>query len=299
MAERDHIRNPVEWGADQLRTANLAVARAGHGLRRPEAAGRHAPLPTVRRIGVADLRDALTRGIADFGAYRTDVIFICIIYPLAGLVLARLAAGYDMLPLVFPLAAGFTLLGPVAAVGLYEMSRRRERGAEVTWADAFGVVKAPAFGAIVALGLVLMVIFLLWLAAAWAIYLGTLGPAPPASLGSFVRDVLTTGAGWAMIVAGNAVGFLFAVLVLTISVVSFPLLLDRDMGLFAAVATSIRAVVENPIPMAVWGLIVAGGLVLGSLARTARPDLRHAGARARHLAPLPQAGAARRSRVPA
>ena len=94
--------------------------------------------------------------MSDFAAYRTDVIFICIIYPLAGLVLARLAAGYDMLPLVFPLASGFALLGPIAAVGLYEMSRRREQGADITWADAFGVVRAPAFGAILVLGLMLL-----------------------------------------------------------------------------------------------------------------------------------------------
>jgi uncharacterized membrane protein len=207
----------------------------------------------------------LARGVEDFGAYRTDVIFICIIYPLAGLILARLAAGYDMLPLVFPLASGFALIGPVAAVGLYEMSRRREQGADITWADAFGVVKAPAFGAILVLGLVLLAIFLLWLAAAWVIYQVTLGPEPPASVGSFMRDVFTTGAGWTLIIVGNAVGFLFAVLVLTISVVSFPLLLDRDVGLYTAVATSILAVVTNPVPMAAWGLIVAGGLVLGSL----------------------------------
>jgi uncharacterized membrane protein len=207
----------------------------------------------------------LARGVEDFGAYRTDVIFICIIYPLAGLILARVAAGYDMLPLVFPLASGFALIGPVAAVGLYEMSRRREQGVDITWLDALGVVKAPAFGAIVVLGLVLLAIFLLWLAAAWAIYQATLGPEPPASVGSFVREVFTTGAGWTLIIVGNLVGFLFAVLVLTISVISFPLLLDRDVGLYTAVATSILAVVTNPVPMAVWGLIVAGGLVLGSL----------------------------------
>ena len=264
MPERDHIRNPVEWSADQLAAANLAVSRAGRALRRPEEA-RSAPLPAVSRIGVADLRDVLARGLGDFGAYRTDVFFLCIIYPLAGLILARLAAGYDMLPLVFPLASGFALLGPVAAVGLYEMSRRRERGADITWLDAFGVLKAPAFGAILVLGLVLLAIFLLWLAAAWAIYQVTLGPAPPASVGSFLHDVFTTGAGWTLIIVGNAVGFLFAVLVLTISVVSFPLLLDRDVGLYTAVATSILAVVTNPVPMAVWGAIVAGGLVLGSL----------------------------------
>ena len=261
---RNPIRNPLEWSADQLKAANLAVGRAGHSLRRPEET-RSSPLPEVRRIEVADLWDVLAKGLSDFGAYRTDVIFLCIIYPLAGLILARSAFGYDMLPLLFPLASGFALIGPVAAVGLYEMSRRREQGVEISWADAFGVVRAPAFGAILVLGLVLLAIFLLWLGAANAIYMLTLGPEPPASLGSFVRDVFTTGAGWAMIIVGVTVGFFFAVLVLTISVVSFPMLLDRDVGIYAAVATSIRAVVANPVPMAVWGMIVAGGLVVGSI----------------------------------
>jgi uncharacterized membrane protein len=264
MPIRDHIRNPIEWSVDALNTANQAVERAGHSLRRPEET-RSSPLPAVRRIELADLRDVLARGLSDFGAYRTDVIFLCIIYPVAGLVLAWLAFGYDMLPLLFPLASGFALIGPVTAVGLYEMSRRREQGLDTTWADAFGVVRAPAFGAIVVLGLLLLSIFLLWLAAAYAIYFVTLGPEPPASISSFVRDVFTTRAGWALIVVGMGVGFLFALLVLTISVVSFPLLLDRDVGLYTAVATSVRAVVTNPGPMAAWGLIVAGGLVIGSI----------------------------------
>jgi uncharacterized membrane protein len=262
MAIRDQIRNPLEWGVDKLKTANDAVERAGDSLRSPD---RDAPLPVVRRIELADLREVLARGLGDFGAYRTDVVFLCIIYPVAGLVLAWLAFDYDMLPLLFPLASGFALVGPVAAVGLYEISRRREQGVDITWADAFGVVRAPAFGAVVVLGLLLLAIFLLWLAAAYAIYLVTLGPEPPASIGSFVRDVFTTSAGWALIVVGVAVGFLFALLVLTISVVSFPLLLDRNVGLYTAVATSVRAVVANPVPMAAWGLIVAGGLVLGSI----------------------------------
>jgi uncharacterized membrane protein len=145
------------------------------------------------------------------------------------------------------------------------MSRRREQGVEITWADAFGVVSAPAFGAILVLGLILLAIFLVWLAAAWAIWSMTLGPVPPVSLGAFTHQVLTTSAGWAMIIVGVGVGFLFALLVLAISVVSFPLLLDRDVGLRTAVATSVRAVLINPGPMAAWGLIVAGGLVLGSI----------------------------------
>jgi uncharacterized membrane protein len=264
MTVRDHIRNPIEWGADQLKTANVAVERASHSLRSP-AEAEHIPLPAVRRIELADLKDVLAKGLQDFGAYRTDVIFLCIIYPLAGLVLASAAFGYDMLPLLFPLASGFALIGPVAAVGLYEMSRRREQGADISWADAFGVVRAPAFGAILVLGLALLAIFLLWLAAAYAIYLVTLGPEQPASVGAFASDVLTTGPGWTMIVVGVGVGLLFALLVLAISVVSFPLLLDRDVGLPVAVATSVHAVLANPGPMAAWGLIVASGLVVGSI----------------------------------
>jgi hypothetical protein len=112
---RNAIRNPIEWSLDQLNAANLAVRRAGGSLRRPEET-RSSPIPEVRPIEVTDLRDVLARGLSDFAAYRTDVIFLCIIYPLVGLILARVAFGYDMLPLLFPLASGFALIGPVAAV---------------------------------------------------------------------------------------------------------------------------------------------------------------------------------------
>src|SRR5438874_2286822 len=158
-----HIRNPVEWSVDQLRLAGHAVEMVGRGRRAEEL---RAPAPVVRRIGIPEIRDALARGLDDFAAFRTDVAFLCVIYPLAGLVLARLAFGYDMLPLLFPLASGFALVGPFAAVGLYEMSRRRELVGEAGWADAFAVTRSPAFGAIIGLGLLLFAIFLLWLGAA-------------------------------------------------------------------------------------------------------------------------------------
>lgn len=258
------IRNPVEWGVDQVRHAAVAFESAGR-VGRHTLDGLHAPPPAVRRIAVTDLGHVLARGLDDFSVFRTDVIFVCVFYPIVGLVLARLAFGYDMLPLVFPLASGFALVGPFAAVGLNEMSRRREAGLPATWADALAVVRLPSFGAIVLLGLVLMGLFLLWLLVAELIYKATLGPASPASTAAFVRDVFSTSAGWTMVGVGVGIGFLFALLVLAISVVSFPLLLDREVGVDTAVLTSIRTVIANPAPMAAWGLIVAGGLVLGSI----------------------------------
>jgi uncharacterized membrane protein len=258
------IRNPIEWSWDQFRLAASAVESAGKAMARMQE-GTDTPLPAVRRIAVADLRGVLAQGFADFAAYRTDVIFLCVIYPVVGLILARLAFGYEMLPLLFPLASGFALVGPFAAVGLYEVSRRREQGIHSAWQDAFDVVRSPAFGAIALLGTVLVGIFLMWLATAQAIYNATLGPKPPLSLTDFARDVVTTDAGWALIGFGVGAGFLFALLVLMISVVSFPMLLDRDVGLGTAVRTSVRAALLNPGPLAAWGLIVAAALVIGSI----------------------------------
>jgi uncharacterized membrane protein len=264
MATYDHIRNPVEWVADQLVELTHILGRAGRALRLGGAA-RSAARPAVNTITLADLRDVLARGYEDLGACRTDAMFIAAIYPLAGLLLGGVVLNYGLLPLVFPLASGFALIGPVAALGLYELSRRRELERVEAPRDLPIPDRGPAIGSIAVLGLVVLAIFALWLAAAFAIYQATLGPQAPTSIGSFVLDVFTTGAGWAMIVVGIGVGFLFAALVLTIGVVSFPLMLDRNVGPLTAAETSVRAVIANPIPMAAWGGIVAAGLVVGSL----------------------------------
>jgi uncharacterized membrane protein len=257
-----YIRNPVEWSLDQLKFAGTTIEMLV--ARRRAAEDLRAPL-VIRRIGAADIADALVKGFDDFTAFRDDVVLICVIYPIVGLVLARLAFGYEMLPLIFPMVSGFALIGPFAAVLLYEMSRRREQGMSVSWGDGFALGHSPAFGAILALGLMLMALFLIWLVAAWAIYALTLGPAPPASIAGFIRDVFTTERGWALIGVGIGVGFLFAVLSMAVSVVSFPLLIDRDVRLSSAVGTSVKAVMANPAGMALWGLTVAAGLVLGSI----------------------------------
>ena len=221
--------------------------------------------PIVRTIGLRDIKDALAEGIADFSAMPSHAVFLCLIYPIVGVLLARLTLGYEVLPLLFPLAAGFTLLGPFAAIGLYELSRRREQGLDASWQDAFDVLRSPSRGAIAALGLLLLTIFVIWIAVAQAIYVAYFGYEPAASIPHFLDQVFTTPAGRMLMIVGNLVGFLFALGVLTISVISFPLLLDRDVGAVEAVLTSVRVVAKNPLMMAIWGLIVASLLLIGSL----------------------------------
>jgi uncharacterized membrane protein len=223
-----------------------------------------AALP-VRRIGPADLMDALAKGWNDFSAMPSHAIFLCLIYPIVGIGLAWLTLGNARLPFLFPLAAGFALIGPFAAMGLYELSRRREAGVDVSAWDALDVLYSPSIGAIVALGTLLMVIFLTWIATANALYVLNFGTVPPASISQFINDVLFTPPGWKLILMGNGIGFLFAVVVFSISFVSFPLLLERDIGAVGALLTSIRAIQANPMTMALWGLIVVGLLVAGSL----------------------------------
>ena len=222
-------------------------------------------LPVVRTIGLADLKDALAKGLDDFRAMPTHVIFLSVIYPIVGIALGAATFGYDVVPLLFPLAAGFALIGPLAAIGLYELSRRRELGLDTSWKHAFDIIHSPSIWGIAALGVLLLVLFAVWLAVAQAIYVAAFGIDEQVSPIAFARKVLATPQGYRLIVVGNAVGFLFAVVAFALSVVSFPLLLDRHVGVAAAIVTSVRAVLKNPVTMAVWGLLVATALAIGSL----------------------------------
>lgn len=228
-------------------------------------ATRSATMPAIRRIDLADLGDALRGGWDDFKAVPSHALMLCIIYPVLGLTLARLVLGYSVLPLLFPLAAGFALLGPFAALGLYELSRRRERGQDSSLGDAVRVLQAPSFGAMLGLGAILLTLFVVWVATAQAIYVATFGYAPAAGIPDFIGRVLTTPEGWTLIVVGCGVGLLFALVAFCLSVVSFPLMLDRDASAADAMLTSMRVVAANPMAMAGWGLIVAALLVLGCI----------------------------------
>ncbi len=228
-------------------------------------AGSGAIRPAIRNIDRHDLIEVLQKGRDDFLAYPSHLVLLAVIYPIVGVFLARLAFGYDILPLLFPIISGFALIGPLAAVGLYEMSKQRESGGKVGWKVAFEPFKSASIFSIFALAILQLIIYFVWLGAALIIYDLTFGEILYESIPEFFDLILTTNAGWSLIIIGCSVGFLFAAAVLTISAVSFPMLVDRDVGPLEAVNTSVRAIMANPMTMMAWGFIVAVLLALGTI----------------------------------
>ncbi|WP_435310230.1 DUF2189 domain-containing protein [Primorskyibacter sedentarius] len=254
------IGNPLSWAAKLLSGTGRSLGHAAETI-----GGQQNARPVVRSITVTDIRSALRAGFNDFTHFRSDVVFLMGIYPLIGLALAYMAFDRGLMPMVFPMAAGFALLGPVVGVGLYELSRRREAGQDARWSDVLSLFRSSLMGRVLTLGAYLLGLFVLWLYAAVVIYDVTLGPAAPVSAAAFLSDVLTTQAGWAMIALGFGVGFIFAVVALVVSLTSFPMIVDREVGLPVAVMTSVAVCRRNPLAVAAWGLTVAILLALGSL----------------------------------
>ncbi|WP_265517266.1 DUF2189 domain-containing protein [Nitratireductor luteus] len=221
--------------------------------------------PKVRNVDFADILDALRSGLNDFWDKPSHYFFLCLIYPVVGVILITWASSGNALQLIFPLIAGFALLGPFAAIGLYEISRRRELGMDTSWKHAFSVRNSPALPSIVAVGVMLLAIFLVWIFTAQALYTWLYGTTVPEAIFGFIYEVLTTQRGWTLLLVGNLVGFIFALVVLSTTSVAFPLLLDRDVGAYAAIETSARVMLANPLPVLLWGFIVAALLVVGSL----------------------------------
>jgi uncharacterized membrane protein len=230
--------------------------------------GAAAPTRTIpiRKITNDDLRTSLAQGMNDFLAMRGDLFFAGLIYTLIGIAAVVMTTNEPLMPWFFPVVAGVGLLGPIAAVGFYELARRRESGqTNNNWSHFFDVLKRPAADDMGIVAAVLLVIFLGWLLAAGILYALLFGWATPTSISGFLSTVFTTPKGWALIVLGAAIGAAFGWLVLALSVASLPLLVDCDVSASEAISTSWRATQANKSEMLRWGVIVTGLLVLGSV----------------------------------
>lgn len=219
----------------------------------------------VRTLSSSDLSLSLREGWKDFLSMRGDLIFVGLLYPLAGLVAAALTLGYKFVPLFFPIAAGISLMGPIVAIGFYELARRREEGLESDWSHFFDVRKRPSFDGLGTVAAILISIFALWVATAAGLYLALWGTTAPNSIVEFLSRLFTTQEGWTLIILGNLIGAVFAVLVLAISFVSLPMLVDCNIDAKTALATSIRAFRANKAMMIRWGVMIAILLALGSI----------------------------------
>ena len=229
------------------------------------------PIPAIRNITIHDLFDALAKGIEDAKAKPSFVPFVIGIYPLESVLAIMVLFNYDYLPLLFPVVSGTVLIGPFVTIALCEVSRRRERGLDYAELGGYNFFGSPSIKDIMLLGLLMIGLFLFWLTTAMTLYGMTIGdewrsvPNAPNSMMEFARTIFSTKGGWTLIILGNAFGLFFAVISLCIGTVSFPLLLDREVGIGVAVRTSIAAVKQNPVNMAVWGLIVVVLLIAGAI----------------------------------
>jgi len=220
--------------------------------------------PTIRVLSIADLRDCLLKGWSDFVAYPTHAILLAVFYPIAGLILAVALNGYALLPYLLPLASGFAILGPFAAVPLYDISRQREHGKNPELIRSFDVLRSPTVLPLLGLGLLLALIFTVWLLTARALYISSFGYAPLFGMMDFLQS-LRSQPGSRLLLQGAIAGGAYALLAFVISVVSFPALMDRGIGIADAILISLRVVLANPIVMLAWGAMIAALLIIASL----------------------------------
>jgi uncharacterized membrane protein len=224
-----------------------------------------ADLPTIRQIHATDLRWALAQGWHDLMHKRSDLVLAGLLYPLICGIAVYVTFNQPLLPLLFPLVAGLSIAGPAVASGCYEIARREEEGLDTGWIHFFDPMRGRSREPLVTLAFGLGLLWLGWLAVAWAIYGATIGYATPAGIGDLLARIFTTPQGWALIVFGNLAGFVFALATLVLSVVSFPMVVDKPVDAGVALRTSLAVFRRNPGVVLGWGLRVAMLLVLGTI----------------------------------
>lgn len=218
----------------------------------------------VRKIGLSDLRHALKDGYSDYRAKPSSIPLVILFYSLFALVFTLFAFGEELRYLAFPIVAGFTLIGPLVAVVFFEMSRRRERGQSLRWRATFRFIHTSSFAPLLALSVIMMLLYVAWLYMAELLFFGLFGDVTLATMSEFVNELFSTRHGGALIFYGNFVGFLFAFAAMAMSVVAFPLALDKPVTSITAITVSIKAFTTNFYVLAVWGIIVVALLALGA-----------------------------------
>jgi len=211
--------------------------------------------PVVRRIAAADIAEALGQGLRDFQAVPLYGLVFGAFYAAGGIAIVLSLTRFGLVYLAYPLAAGFALIGPFVAIGLYEVSRRREAGLPVSLGAIWATVRTR--GEIGWMAFVTLFVFVVWMYQVRLLIALLLGlNASFGSLQEFITVVLTTNEGLLFLAIGNAVGAALSLILFSLTVVSFPLLLDRDVDFVTAMITSVRSVVTSPLPMIGWAALI-------------------------------------------
>ena len=220
--------------------------------------------PVVRPIAATDIAEALIEGLRDFQALPIYGLAFGALYAAGGIAIILCLTAFGMAYLAYPLAAGFALIGPFVAIGLYEVSRRRETGQPVSFGAIWSTIRSRS--EIGWMAFVTLFVFVTWMYQVWLLISLLLGPHTSFStLQEFITVVLTTKEGLLFLAIGNAVGALLSLILFSLTVVSFPLLLEREVDFVTAMVTSVRAVVTSPLPMIGWAAVIVMLLIVSAL----------------------------------
>lgn len=213
-------------------------------------------------LTLADLRAALSAGWQDFKAYPAFGLFFAGIYVGAGIALYYVLFVWSQLAWLSTLAAGFPLIAPFVAVGLYEVSRRRANTLPMRWSAILGALRGRGDEQILAIGVIVFVAFGFWVIVAHGIFAIFLSAS---TMGSESLEFLTTDAGIAMLVVGSIVGGLMALAFYAITVISLPMLVDREIDFITAIIVSLATVRSNTMVMLGWACLIAVALFVAML----------------------------------
>ena len=223
------------------------------------------PEPVVRTIAIADVTESLAQGLRDFQHAPVYGLTFGILYFLVGLATYLTAAAFNLLYLTYPIAAGFALAGPLVAIGLYEVSRMIERGEALSWGRVISAIRQQAGKEIGWMSFVVLFVLIIWLYQVRLLLALFLGFEQISTMRDFLQVILGTPQGWTFLAVGHVIGAILSVVLFSLTVVSFPLLLDRDVDFITAMITSVRAVARSPGPLLIWAAMIAGLLVIASL----------------------------------